>query len=510
LQLLNNKNDHYSPMKNTHFFIFLVILFFSACKKSENKNNWTATVSNVVSSSSPREADLNGDGILDIVMGAGGEEWKRTEKGIVAIDGASGEVLWVARSSNQLVGTPIFQDLDDDGTLDVIIGGRSAELQALDGKNGHLLWKFYEGRNAYTARDEGFYNFYNPQFVKDQDNDGVADLLICNGGDALATPDVKYRPSGKLMLLSSKTGKVITEAKMPDGQETYATPVCFDCETNGNPTYIFGSGGETRKGHLYLAKLSDLKSGSLKNAEILDSTTKKGYEAPPILADFNGDKQLDILFNTVEGKTTLLDGKTHKPIWSVECDSAEIFSQPAIGYFTGNDRFLDVFVNFAIGIYPTYNRTEQWLMDGKTGKVVKKFQNKRFTYSSPLTADLNNDGVDEVVMNMVKDSTKGKKQIPYYELTIFDFKNQKIGRLGKPQNGACFASTPLLTDLDHDGKLDVIYSGSPAVVSEFPGNTTFERSPMILFVHRMELDSVNVKSVKWGSYMGKEAKSIWR
>ncbi len=495
-------------MKITHFLIGLTILAFSSCKKSENKNNWNATVNDVISSSSPREVDLNGDGILDIVMGAGSEEWKRTERGIIAIDGASGEVLWIAKSTNQIVGTPVFQDLDDDGTPDVIIGGRSAELQALDGKNGHLMWKFYEGRNAYTARDEGFYNFYNPQFVKDQDNDGVPDLLICNGGDALAMPGTKYRPIGKLILLSSKTGKILAEAKMPDGEETYSSPVCFDCETNNNPTYLFGSGGETRKGHLYLAKLSDLKSGSLKNAEILDSTTQKGYEAPPILADFNGDKQLDILFNTVEGKTVLLDGKTHKTIWSVKCDSSETFSQPAIGYFTGNDRVLDVFVNFAIGVYPTYSRTEQWLIDGKSGKIINKFQGNRFTYSSPLTADLNNDGVDEVVMNMVKDSVKGKKQIPYYELSVFDFKNHKIGMLGKRQNGACFASTPLLTDLDHDGKLDIIYSGSPAVISEFPGNTAYERPAMTLFIHRIELDSVKVNSVKWGSYMGKGAKSI--
>jgi outer membrane protein assembly factor BamB len=135
-------------MKNICFLFILLIFSFSACKKSENKNNWTATINNAISSSSPREVDLNGDGILDIVMGAGAEEWKRTEKGIIAIDGASGEVIWVAKSSNQLVGTPVFQDLDDDGTLDVIIGGRTAELQALDGKNGHLFWKFYEGRNA--------------------------------------------------------------------------------------------------------------------------------------------------------------------------------------------------------------------------------------------------------------------------------------------------------------------------------------------------------------------------
>lgn len=67
-------------MKITCFLFGLTILAFASYKKSENKNNWTATIKNVISSSSPREVDLNGDGILDIVIGAGNEALKRTEK----------------------------------------------------------------------------------------------------------------------------------------------------------------------------------------------------------------------------------------------------------------------------------------------------------------------------------------------------------------------------------------------------------------------------------------------
>jgi hypothetical protein len=409
------------------------------------------------------------------------------------------------------VGTPVFLDINDDEIPDVIIGGRSAELQAINGKSGKIIWQFYKGKNAYTARNEGLYNFYNPQFVKDQDGDGLLDILICNGGDAAIAKGALRRPPGKLMLLSSKSGKIISEDIMPDLHETYFSPVCFDGENSDNPTIVFGSGGESKSGHLYLCKLSDLKTGNLKNAITLDSsTTEKGYEAPPILADFNNDKQLDILFNNVEGKTALLDGVTHKTIWSVKCDSAEVFSQPAIGYFTGNDHVLDVFVSFAIGEYPYYQRTEQWLIDGKSGKVITKFKDLRFTYSSPLTADLDGDGTDEVVMNMVRDSVINGRNRPFYELSIFDFKNHKNGILASRQNGACFASTPFLGDLDNDGKMDVIYSGSPATVSEFPGTTPYNRTPVLLSIHRVEMDKISAKAVKWGSYMGKDAKSIWR
>jgi outer membrane protein assembly factor BamB len=498
-------------MKKYYTLFVIVTSLFLSCKKEKQNKDWSISIPDISSSSSPRAVDLNEDGILDIVMGAGGDEWSRTKMGVIAIDGANGSILWTVEASNQIVGTPVFLDINKDGISDVIIGGRSAELQAINGKNGEVIWQFYKGKNAYTARNEGLYNFYNPQFVKDQDDDGLMDILICNGGDAVIAAGALRRPPGKLMLLSSKSGKIISEAKMPDLHETYFSPVCFDCENSDNPTIVFGSGGESKSGHLYLCKLSDLKTGNLKNAIVLDSsTTEKGYETPPILADFNNDKQLDILFNNVEGKTALLDGLTHKAIWSIKCDSAEVFSQPAIGYFTGNDRVLDVFVSFAIGVYPFYQRTEQWLIDGKSGKVVTKFKDKRFTYSSPLTADLNSDGNDDVVMNMVRDSVIGSRNKPFYELSIFDFKNHKNGGLASRQNGACFASTPLLGDLDNDGKMDVIYSGSPALMSEFPGTSSFQKIPVSLSIHRMEMDKINVKTVKWGSYMGKDAKSIWR
>jgi outer membrane protein assembly factor BamB len=497
-------------MKQISKVTILISLFAIGCKQENHENkNWDITIDEVYSASSPQAIDLNDDGIKDIVMGAGGQEWVHTKVGIVAINGADGSVMWSAPARNQIVGSALFLDINDDKTPDVIIGGREAELQALDGRNGKVIWKFFEKEGGMIARLEGLYNFYNPQLVLDQNQDGLRDILICNGGDALIPAGMKYRPTGSLMLIDGKTGKMIARDTMPDGQETYASPVCFDCELNKNPTFIFGSGGETRKGHLYKCKLSDLLSKNLKNAQIIDSTYEKGYIAPPILADFTGDKVLDLLINTAEGKTKLFDGVNNKLIWSVKCDSSEVFSQPAIGYFVGGDKTLDVFVNFAKGVYPTYISTEQWLINGKTGKVEKKYSELRFTYSSPLTIDLNGDGNDDVVMNMVKDSVILNRKKAFYELTTFDFKNNKTEFIGKRFNGACFASTPWFGDLDGDNKLDIIYSGSPATYSEFPGTTSFEKPIMNLSIHRMKMPLIPSKSVKWGNYMGQDSKSIY-
>jgi hypothetical protein len=494
-------------MKQLTTLLFLLTI---GCSQGNHENkDWDITINDIYSASSPQAKDLNGDGIKDIVMGAGGEEWVHTKMGILAINGADGSILWTAPARNQIVGTALFLDINNDETPDVIIGGREAELQAIDGSNGEVIWKFFDKKGRMVARTEGLYNFYNPQLVLDQNNDGLKDILICNGGDAVIPAGMKYRPPGALMLIDGKTGKIIAQDLMPDGQETYASPVCFDCETNKNPTFIFGSGGETRNGHLYKCKLSDLLNKNLKNAQIIDSTFEKGYIAPPILADFTGDKILDFVVNTSEGDTKLFDGKNNTLIWSVKCDSAEVFSQPAIGYFVGGDKVLDVFVNYAKGVYPIYGSTEQWLINGKTGKVEKKYSDLRFTYSSPLTIDLNNDGNDDVVMNTVKDSVILNKKKPFYELSTFDFKNSKTGFIADRFNGACFASTPWFGDLDNDKKLDIIYSGSPATYSEFPGITAFEKPLINLSIHRKKMPSIPLKSVKWGTYMGKDCRSIY-
>jgi outer membrane protein assembly factor BamB len=487
--------------------IFLVLIGLYSCKKQEQI--WEANIDGVTSSSSPQCADLDGDGIKDIVMGAGGEEWSKTDKGIIAINGFDGQILWTSKSRNQIVGSALFFDINSDKTPDVIIGGRSAELQAIDGKTGKIIWEFYSKPGKLTGHDEGWYNFFNPQIVMDQDNDGLDDILICNGGDALIAAGSIGRPAGKLLLISGKNGKLLFEKTMPDGAETYFSPVCFDCATNKNPTIIFGSGGETQAGHLYKCLLSDLKNSENSFATIIDTSKNKGFIAPPILADFNNDKQLDLLVNIADGQTKLYDGKTLKPIWSVSCDSSEIYSQPAIGYFYGNDKYLDVFVNFAKGGYPTYTKTEAYLIDGKTGKIVQKFDGKRFTYSSPLVADLNQDGTDEVIMNSVLDYKERDQEKPYYQLTTFDFKNNTQNILGDKKYGACFASTPWLGDLDNDGKADLIYTGSPAAISEFPGTTTFIKPPLILNVFRLEFENIASKSIKWGNYMGQEMKSIF-
>jgi outer membrane protein assembly factor BamB len=490
-------------MRNSIYFFIIISVF--ACNTNGN-TDWEIDLPELSSSSSPQTVDLNNDGVLDIVVGAGGQEWAESKTGILAVNGANGKILWRAPSYNQIIGSAVFLDINLDKIPDVIIGGRTGELYALSGKNGAIIWQFYAQKGKFSARKDGVYNFFNAQLIVDQDNDKLKDILICNGGDAMIMAGMKHRPPGKLMLISSKTGKVLAEDYMPDLRETYFSPLCMD--DSENPQIIFGSGGESQSGHLYSCKLSNLKEGNLKKAAVvLDSTTGKGYLAPPILADISKDGILDIIVNTAEGKTKLFNGKTNEIIWSIGRDSTEVYSQAAVGYFTGNDDVMDVFVNYAKGAYPFYYSTFQYLINGKTGKIAKQYNGKGFTYASPLVADLDNNGTDEVVLIQNKNNMIANKAKPYYQLEVFDFAKNKQYQIGSQVNGACFASTPWLGDLDKDGKLDIVFSGSPAIISDYPGYTTYEKPVVSLQIRREKLQDYLSKSVKWGNYMGKDEKS---
>jgi hypothetical protein len=50
-------------------------------------------------------------------------------------------------------------------------------------------------------RKKGWFNFYNPQIIPDQNGDGVEDILVSNGGDILVAPYDPKRPRGTCLLL---------------------------------------------------------------------------------------------------------------------------------------------------------------------------------------------------------------------------------------------------------------------------------------------------------------------
>ena len=69
--------------------------------------------------SSPRAADLNKDGIMDVVLGAGKVEFQSSDTAVIALNGADGKLLWHVSARDQIFGSPAFKDITNDATPEV-------------------------------------------------------------------------------------------------------------------------------------------------------------------------------------------------------------------------------------------------------------------------------------------------------------------------------------------------------------------------------------------------------
>jgi outer membrane protein assembly factor BamB len=483
--------------------IFCVLMFArmgknSLLAQSTESKSWNAKFKGIGLFSSPRVTDLTGDGIGDIIFGAGREEFKACDSAVIALNGLNGEVLWRVPSVDHIFCSAMLMDITNDQVDDIFIGGRSAEFMAIDGRTGKVLWKFDKKKGGAK-----WFNFYTGQFIKDQDEDGVEDILISNGGNVLAPPfETKNRYPGNLVLLSSKTGKLLAYASMPDGKETYISVVAMPMKDKSDYKIIFGTGGETIGGNLYATTLSDLLKGDISKATVLDSSPDKGYIGPPLWIDINNDGTHDIVANAVEGKLIAFDGITYKPLWSVKMPETEAYSSVAPGYFTGDDNIPDFFVSYAVGQWPDLGWSRQFMVNGASGKIAYTDSLGSYQTSTPVILDVDGDGIDEAVLSVNIVSYDFLERASFQNiLVLIDFKRSEALQLTNGSPGSNISSTPWIGDLDKDGLLDIIYCHGT--------NTRKTYSFQGLQVNRMATDIPIKSAIKWGGYMGSKYNAIF-
>lgn len=478
--------------------MLLAVLLSVYWKNNDSLDHWQKHLPRICSFSSPRPVDLNQDGVLDIVFGAGADEFQGSDSSVIAMDGRNGDILWRVQGRDQMVGSPTFLNINADDVPDVVISGRAGQLMALDGKTGSQLWSYYSDADFASNPDSVFLNFYGSQLIPDADEDGIFDLLVANGGDATIPYSDPNRPPGRLMVISGVSGALLAEAIMPDSAETYMTPVCTSLEGTDELTIVFGSGGETFGGHLYRAPLSDLLTNDLTGAIELATGEQRGFMAPPVIVDISNDGIADIVTNSVDGRMLAFNGANNQLLWKVEIPQAEVYGSLAVGNFTG-DNTPDFFANMGRGIFPKVTQSIQAMVDGKTGEINYLDSLGFLQIGSPLAADLNGDGRDEAIMS-INWFDPVLSQDHYHslygitnELLAFDFTEPTAYRLLGTFRGVNPAATPWMGDLDNDQQIDVIYTYITDTVQYRPFNG--------MKVMRVEID-IPVEEVSWGSYMG--------
>lgn len=508
---LEPKSQHEIKPKLVYTRFLILILMSSACTSTPTKDRsqvvWSKDIPVIGSQSSPRTTDLNNDGTLDVVIGAGKNEFQKSDMGILAFDGRTGEILWKQQASDQVYGSATFYDVTGDKIKDIFIGGRSPQLKAIDGKSGKLLWEFkHEQYKNDPILQYARYNFNNSVVVPDQNTDGFDDLLTINGGNAVAEPysEVNRFPA-VLMVLSSKTGEIITADTMPDGKESYMTPLVFSQPGSKELFIVFGTGGETINGNLYISSVSDLMSKKLSAAKAIASEEGHGFIAPPTLADINGDGYLEIIAISHGSKTVALDGKDHHMLWSRTFPGTECSNSFAAGYFTDDDT-PDFFTFISKGQWPNSTGSIQVMVNGKDGTIDYMDSMGCTGFSSPVVYDLDEDGRDEAIIS-INDfdcsggTTAAAPRTMQSKLVAIDFAKKTVNMIDQAQGFKNIFSTPWIGDLDNDGYLDIINC------------QYFHHSDLLSFLgmrmKRIDTPIKLKKKVLWGAYLGSDGNGVF-
>ena len=486
---------------------FLVVSCNDAPLKKQSAVIWSKDYPVIGSQSSPRTTDLNNDGILDIVIGAAKNEFQETDMGVLAFDGKSGELLWKQPAPDQVYGSATFCDVNGDSIKDIFIGGRSPQLKAIDGKTGALIWEYkYEQYAKDPILRYARFNFNNGVLVPDQNNDGIADLLTINGGNPLAAPYSEVdRFPGVLIIFDAKTGNIIAADSMPDRKESYMTPLSFARPDSKENFILFGTGGETLDGKLYVTTVAQLRAKRLIDAKVIATEKGHGFIAPPTLADVNKDKYLDIIVITHGSKVIAIDGKDHHQIWTRSFPGTECSNSFAAGFFTKDD-VPDFFTFISKGQWPNSTGSVQVMLNGKDGSVEYMDSIGCTGFSSPVVYDLNHDGRDEAIISINNfDCSLGyASQSPKLienKLIVINFADKSVNTIDQAKGFKNIFCTPWIGDLDNDGYLDMIYC------------QCFHHSDLLAFlglrIKRIDLPVKINNRVAWGGYMGSDGNGIF-
>ncbi len=436
--------------------------------------------------SSPRAADFNGDGVLDLVVGRGAERLSgeyvlhgafraadlHSSVGYLsAYDGRNGAELWHADASGELFGAPLLTDLNKDGAADVLMGGRNGALIAVNGANGKPLWEF-------TGEKSGSYlNYYTAQLMSEK-VDGDPALLIAHGGDP-SRPPFAPRPSGRLLQLKGTDGSVHVSVEPTDRAEIYMGAY----EANGR--ILYGTGGETQPGSLWSVSMPSFLRGDLsESVPLLKPITFKGMVAPPALA---GQK---IAVASFDGRLALINSETGGILWERTIPAAETWGTPAFGRFNA-DEAPDLFACFSIGRWPHYAGSTYLAVDGASGRVLWKEERREPFFASPLTVDMDGDGIDEALI-LIADMARGRSQ-----LYRFNADGGPLEPVGEPLLGRA-VGTPLIADLDGDGSLEIAMTAFTAPV---------DGAVSTLYVKSLNVPSTN--HVGWGGYLGTRGDGVY-
>jgi hypothetical protein len=240
-----------------------------------------------------------------------------------------------------------------------------------------------------------------------------------------------------------------------------------------------------------------LNNNSLANSIQLDTDPNKGFIAPAALSKTaNGGH--DFVIQSFSGRIKKIKGANFGNIWQVQLPNTESSAEPVLGNFVGGDNVPDVLAILFKGIAPSYSDFYQVLINGSTGQVAFKDSMGTFNYVSANALDFDNNGRDEGLVSV----TYMENGAYRHRLQQINFTSGTITQVGSTKTGVNLGSTPLITDLDGDNLIDIVYAVKKDSINPVGWKG--------IFVNRDELNiTIPNAGIAWGSYLGTDNDGVY-
>ncbi len=333
-----------------------------------------------------------------------------------------------------------------------------------------------------------------PVTLFDIDQDGEDEIFVATSKTLDADMN-EIRPAGLICLEANGTIKWSRTFPAIDGADpqtgkVYKTtsvstpPVFSDIDGDAKIDIVIGVGGDTYseagpdvvgqpgdKGGIYALD----RDGNIKwfhqSLDIIGGTSNTGDGRPdgvygkPVVFDINNDRKREIIYNSWDQNNWVLNAKDGKEIRGTPLLDT-IWSSPAIADLNKDGTFeilvtADITKNSDAGVEtggvfhvlsPDGNQTsvgfDSFLGNPNYTTLKGKFE-EQVLWSSPVVADLDNDGYLEIIYgtgNFFKD-TRGSYVRVWNHDGVNRFQLSTVGRT--------FA-TPLVADINSDGKLEIV------------------------------------------------------
>ncbi|MBK9599255.1 MAG: T9SS type A sorting domain-containing protein [Flavobacteriales bacterium] len=360
-------------------------------------------------------ADLDGDGDLDVVAGASSPNY------VISWYANNGAGLFGPQQviSNSLgnPGTVMAGDLDNDGDLDVVASGYTADLLVYYANNGSGQFG-----SAYTVGSSETSNVYM-SFCADLDGDGMLDVVTASSGDGKLAwyPNTGAGSFGAQQVIAVSSGMSFALAVDVDG--------------DGDLDLISRS-------PLYELGLSLNNGDGQFGPRVLMPGV--GYMTGFAVGDMDGDGDVDLLLGYLDDaglKVALNDG-------------SGTFTIPAYDNYTSYQpqgmSLVDVDADGDLDVLMgnQFDDVYQWFPNDGSGQfgAAQNIAPAIGTVDRIIWADMDGDGIKDMLT-----STESPDKIAWYRnLGNGNFGSPiDIGPLGAPRGLAA-------TDLDADGDQDVV------------------------------------------------------